>query len=100
MFKLTRKFPNGTVLVLGIRYDRQEDAQDTRGMAPPKVFTYAALKTGGLWYLTGSGQVPTAAGWPAVERWLEKHGRVVEWVRVAGSWDAVYPADLPEVPTP
>jgi len=58
MFKLTRKFPNGTVLVLGIRYDRTpEDAglRDGRGMAPPKVFTYAALKTGGLWYLTGSG---------------------------------------------
>lgn len=68
--------PNGTVLVLSIRYrPTDEPGGDTRGRAKPAVYTYAALKTGGLWYLTGSGRVPTAAGWGAVERWLARDNR-------------------------
>lgn len=83
--------PNGSVILLGIRYDsRQDDPDAQRGRANPKVFTYAALKTGGLWYLTGSGKVPTAAGWQAVLRWLAKEGRTVVWARVATGFTEFY----------
>lgn len=44
-------------------------------------YTYAMLKAGGFWYVTGGGKTPQAAGWGAVERWLSRDGRVVEWVR-------------------
>lgn len=78
-----RKLPNGTVLLLGISHTSPPlDPDASRGMTAPKVFTYALLKTGGLWYATGSGKVPTAAGWGAVERWLAKDGRVVEWAKI------------------
>lgn len=102
------KVPNDTVLLLGISYRRDEPGGDTRemlqgvnyrsepggdtrGRTNPKVFTYAALKAGGLWYLTGAGKAPQAAGWPAVERWLERDGRVVEWVKMAGEARTIWP---------
>lgn len=72
--------PNGTVLIMGVRYD-----------GAPRVFTYAMLKVGGLWYVTGSGRVPVAAGWAAVERWLGKDGRAIVWVKVATGWEDLYP---------
>ena len=82
-FKLTSaKVPNGTVLLFGVRYE---------GQTSEKVWTYAMLKAGGLWYVTGNGRVPVAAGWPAIERWLAKDGRVVEWVKAATGWDDLYP---------
>jgi hypothetical protein len=72
------KVPNGTVLVFGIRYvPGGEDGPHSAS----RVFTYAMLKAGGLWYVTGTGEVPTAAGWPAVERWLERDNREVVYVR-------------------
>lgn len=74
------KVPNGTVLVFGIRYV-PEDSEGPQSAS--RVFTYAMLKAGGLWYVTGQGRVPTAAGWPAVERWLEKDNREVVHVRAA-----------------
>jgi hypothetical protein len=79
----SRKVPNGTVLVFGIRYERTDDEPggDIRGRSNPTVYTYAMLKAGGFWYVTGSGKVPTAAGWGAIERWLERDGREVVWVR-------------------
>jgi hypothetical protein len=83
--------PNGTVLMLGIRFEREEDLDATRGVRQPKVFTYAMLKAGGLWYVTGAGRVPMAAGWGAVERWLAKDGKVVEWVKMATEWADVIP---------
>lgn len=88
------RIPSGTVLMMGVRFeDRDEpDPDATRGMRPPKVYTYALLKAGALWYVTGSGKVPQAAGWGAVERWLAKDGKVVEWVRVAAVWTSVYDA--------
>lgn len=93
-FKLdSRKVPNGTVLVFGIRYERSEDDP---GRENPTVYTYAALKSGGLWYFTGSGRVPQAAGWGAVERWLERDGRVVEYVNAVAQTVTLWP--LPASP--
>lgn len=91
-FKLTSaKVPNGTVLQVGITYPGlTEDADAARGRTMPKVWTYALLKAGGLWYVTGSGRVPQAAGWPAIERWLEKDNREVVWVKVASGWAPLY----------
>lgn len=93
MFKLDNtKVPNGTVILMGIRYEGmgQTDLDTTRGRQTPKVYTYALLKSGGLWYVTGSGKVPTAAGWGAVNRWLERDGRTVEWVKAATEWADIY----------
>lgn len=93
-FKLNNaKVPNGTILLFGIEYDRDEEPTPdaTRGRTEPKVFTYAFLKAGGLWYVTGSGQVPTAAGWGAVERWLERDGRRVVSVELVTEKRRVWP---------
>jgi len=95
-----RKVPNNTVVLFGIRYSGRtsELGGDTRGRDNPKVYTYAMLKSGALWYVTGSGKVPTAAGWGAVEKWLNRDGRVVQWVRVAVEWaDVVPPVARPEI---
>jgi hypothetical protein len=94
IFKLDNsKVPNGTVLLFGISYPGmgQTDLDTTRGRQTPKVFTYAMLKAGGLWYVTGTGRVPQAAGWGAVMNWLERDNRVVEWVRAATTWADLYP---------
>ena len=52
--------PNGTILLFGISYEGmgQTDLDTTRGRRTPKVFTYAMLKAGGIWYVTGTGGVP------------------------------------------
>lgn len=100
-FKLGNlSIPNGTILTMGIRYAGadEDDLDATRGRTNPKVYTYAMVKAGGLWYVTGSGKVPTAAGWGAIERWLAKDGRVVEWVRVVTETAPLYPA--PGAPEP
>jgi hypothetical protein len=77
-FKLdSRKVLDGTILLFGIRYAAEPGAWT----GPDKTYTYAMLKAGGMWYVTGGGRTPQAAGWGAVERWLERDGRVVEWVR-------------------
>lgn len=94
-FKLDgAKVPNGTILTMGISYAGmgQTDLDTTRGRQTPKVFTYAMLKAGGLWYFTGTGRVPQAAGWGAVERWLAKDNRTVEWVKVVTQEAPVYPS--------
>lgn len=74
------KVPNGSVLLMVIEYP---------GANRP--FTYAAIKTGGLWYLTGSGQVPTAAGWGAVERWLGKLERKLISVAIVSQAIPIFP---------
>lgn len=103
-FKLdSRKVPNGTVLVFGIRYERTDDEPggDTRGRTNPTVYTYAMLKAGGVWYVTGSGKVPQAAGWGAIERWLERDGRVVVSVQAATEMSQLWPlSDSPEAGQP
>ena len=89
MFKLNdSQVPDGTVLLMGIQYE---------GQTSDKVWTYALLKAGGLWYITGNGKAPVAAGWGAVNRWLERDGRVVLSVRVATGWADLYP--VPPVDT-
>lgn len=90
------KVPNGTVLLFGIEYPGmgQTDRDTTRGRSTPKVFTYAMLKAGGLWYVTGTGKVPQAAGWGAVMNWLARDNRVVRWVRAATSWADLYPSPI------
>jgi hypothetical protein len=87
------RVPNGTVLLFGITYPGmgQTDLDTTRGRQTPKVFTYAMLKAGGLWYVTGTGKVPQAAGWGAVANWLAKDNREVVWVRAATDWADLYP---------
>ena len=102
-FKLdSKKIPNGTILVIGISYPGlREDPDATRGLTAPKVFTYVALKMGGLWYFSGSGRVPQAAGWEAVERWLDKDNRTVEWVDAVTSRTRIWPPEsAPGAATP
>ena len=76
--------PDGTVLLMGIRYE---------GQTTDKVWTYALLKAAGLWYVTGNAKAPVAAGWGAVNRWLERDGRIVLWVKAATGWAEVFPVD-------
>lgn len=95
--------PNGTVLLMGVGYKGAQPGGDTRGRQTPKVYTYGALKAGGLWYMTGMGDVPQAAGWPVVERWLAKKDRTLVWVKgttdnaMATLWESS--PEEPEQPT-
>jgi hypothetical protein len=74
-FKLdSRTIPDGAVLLFGIRYVCRGQGEN------PNIYTYAMLKAGGYWYVTGAGRTPQAAGWKAVERWLESDDREVVWV--------------------
>lgn len=93
-FKLdSRKVPDGTVLVFGIRY---VSGDDEGPHSASRVFTYAMLKAGGVWYVTGSGKVPTAAGWGAVELWLDRDGREVVYVNAVAQTVTLWP--LPPSP--
>ena len=86
------RVPDGTVMTMGIRYPAMGDGT--------KVFTYALLKAGGAWYTTGTGQVPQQASWQAVDRWLTKHNRVIEWVKIFTQSAQIYPAITTEAPSP
>lgn len=85
------KVPDGTVLLMGIRYE---------GQTTDKVWTYGLLKAGGLWYVTGGARAPQAAGWGAVNRWLERDGRIVLWVKVGTEWAGLYTAPVAEETNP
>lgn len=74
----SRQVPDGTILLFGIRYEPHPGSPLP---ANTKIYTYAMIMAGGFWYVTGGGKTPQAAGWGAIERWLERDGRVVEWVR-------------------
>lgn len=90
-----RTMPNGALLVLGVRYlPGSEPGGDTRGRANPVVYTYAALKTGGLWYFTGSGKSPHAATWAAVLKWLERDNRKLEFVEIATGARRIWPVPV------
>lgn len=86
---MTGDVPDRTVLLIGIRYE---------GQTSDKVWEYAWLKAGGLWYGTGNGRVPTAAGWGAVERWLAADGRRVLYVDHLSPSARIFP--LPESAPP
>lgn len=75
LFKLDDgNVPDGTILVISVRYPGSNSGRE---------YDYAAMKAGGRWYLTGTGQTPQDAGWGAVQRWLTLNGRMVSRVRVA-----------------
>lgn len=74
------KVLDGTIMIFGIRYQEVS-----------KIFTYAMLKAGGLWYLTGTGRVPVGAGWSAVQRWLDRDGREVVWVKAVTGYRQIWP---------
>lgn len=92
-----RRMPTGTVLLFDIRYAgtdesaRQITGRDTRGRTEPKTYAYAMVKAAGVWYVTGSGKVPTAAGWGAIERWLERDGREVVRVQIVTGAQSIWP---------
>lgn len=85
------EIPDGTLLILGVTYP---------GMNNGKVFSYAFLKAGGLFYGTGSGRVPQAAGWGAVERWLDQPERTLVSVRVVTQEAPIWPSPGAPVDTP
>lgn len=91
-FKLDNsKVPDGTILVFGVRYRSENMAPAAR----EKVWTYAMLKAGGFWYVTGTGRVPVAAGWGAVERWLDADNREVVSVALASGRTQLWPSPEP-----
>lgn len=93
MFKIdSAKLPDGTLMTFGIRYPEMQSD-------PEKVFTYAFLKAGGQFYGTGTGKVPQAAGWGAVDRWLNQPGREVLWVRYVTETAQVYPSPMAPEPS-
>lgn len=96
--EIGKSTPNGSVLLMGISFTSGNTADPgaTRGITPSRVLTYALLKVGGLWYVTGSGRAPTAAGWPAVLRWLGKDNRKVEWIDLLTEKRRLWPVPLPE----
>jgi hypothetical protein len=73
------KVQEGTLLLFGIRY-----GASTSG----KVYTFAGLKAGGRWYFTGTG--PADASWLAVQRWLQRDGRSVVWVKAVTGMDLLW----------
>lgn len=94
-----RSLLNGSVVLVGISYPGDpEDLDITRGRTAPKVFTYAFLKAGGVWYSSGTGKTPQAAGWTAVERWLERDNRKLEFVQVATEFRTVWPEPMDHPP--
>ena len=42
--------------------------------------------------------MPQSAGWGAVENWLERDGRKLEWVKIVSDLADVYPAPLTASP--
>jgi hypothetical protein len=90
----SRTVPEGTVLLFGIRYVGPDQEGISRmPEEEAKVYTYAMIKAGQFWYVTGGGRTPQAAGWGAVERWLERDGREVVWVRTVTQTVQLWPAE-------
>lgn len=85
-FKMDPKMPDSTILVVRLVYE---------GQTSDRVWTYVLLKAGGQWYTTGTGKVPQAAGWGAVERWLADGRRVLSIDAVTGS-ERIYEASNEE----
>jgi hypothetical protein len=75
------KVAEGTLLLFGIRYGAS---------ASGRIYTFAGLKAGGRWYFTGTG--PTDASWSAVQRWLQRDGRSVVWVKAVTGMDLLWEA--------
>lgn len=86
-----RKMPTGSILVLAVRYTDDEPTEDTRGRTNPKVYEYAFIKAAGVWHGSGSGKVPQAAGWGAIERWLERDGRDLVRIDMVTGQTGIWP---------
>lgn len=87
----TSQVPEGTVLLFGIRYvgaDQEGYARSAEEEA--RVYTYAMLKAGGSWYVTGGGRTPQVAGWGAVKRWLSRDNRMVVWVKLVTATETLW----------
>ena len=80
-----RTMPDGVVLILNVRYAPQEDQR-----ANPTIYSYAALKSHGFWYVTGS-RAPQVAGWGAVEAWLERDNRELISVEIQTGTRTIWP---------
>lgn len=72
-------FTDHTILVMAIRYGDH-----------PKLWSYTALKAGGLWYLSGGGKTPQMAQWSAVKRWLSQSGREVVRVELVTRTETIW----------
>lgn len=91
-----RQMPDGSMLLIGVSYPRPtNEIESTRpAESGPKVFTYVLLKAGGTWYTSGAGRTPQAAGWGAVEKWLERDGRKLEFIEIVSSTRRIWPAPV------
>lgn len=77
--------PDGTIIVLGIRYD---------GSVSGKTYDYTASKIAGRWYMTGTGKTPQDASWQAVNRWLAREGRHLVRAEVITSRRQIWPVQV------
>lgn len=82
-----RTMPDGTILVFHIRY------LDEGGAPAGPTYSYVLSKVAGSWYGTGTGRVPQAAGWRAVENWLDDPRRKVERVELVTSQQTIWPPE-------
>jgi hypothetical protein len=80
-----RSMADGVILALHVRYRAEEGNQPN-----PTIYTHAAVKSAGFWYLSGS-RAPQIAGWGAVERWLEKDRRELVRVEMLTRASTIYP---------
>jgi hypothetical protein len=80
-----RTMPDGVVLVLNVRYAPQDGQR-----ANPTIYSHAAIKMSGRWYLTGS-RAPQDAGWGAVEAWLGRDNRELVRVEIATGARTIWP---------
>lgn len=80
-----RTMPDGVVLILNVRYKPSEEGDRVN----PTIYAHAALKSRGYWYVTGSG--PQAAGWGAVESWLQRRGRELVSVEIQTGTRTIWP---------
>ena len=79
-----RTMPDGVVLVLSVCYRPNEGEKPN-----PTIYEHAAIKSKGFWHLTGSG--PSAAGWGAVERWLERDNRELIRIEIQTGTKTIWP---------
>jgi hypothetical protein len=85
-----RTMPDGVILVLSVRYLPGE------GETPnPRIYSHAALKSGGYWYVTGASG-PHMASWSAIERWLGRDNRELVRIEMATGARTIWPEPVGE----
>lgn len=94
-----RRMPDGAILIFHLRYVSTD--HDSGETTESSVYQYVLSKVGQSWYGTGTGRVPQAAGWGAVERWLDEPGRKVERVELVTGQRTIWPEPVAaETPDP